>query len=253
MRIGWCLPLSEAALIRQVGLDFLEAPLAPLGLEDRSSFVAAKARIADCPVPIEAFGSLFPSDMRIVGPLADKERIVSHLGRIGELVECAKAKIVVFGDGVARSVPVGFDRARAEEQYLSCLGWAADAFKGSGATIVIEPLNRKRSNLVNSLSEAVRYAKLINRPTVKLVADFYHMQEEQEPMSEIGVHKEWIAHVHLADTDRRNPGSGTYDYSTFFGQLNDCGYKGRLTAECILEESEQEMKFSKVFLKQYVK
>jgi sugar phosphate isomerase/epimerase len=106
---------------------------------------------------------------------------------------------------------------------------------------------------VNSLSEAVRYAKLINRHNVKLVADIYHMREQQEPLSEIGVYKDWLAHVHLADTNRRNPGSGSYDYSTFFCQLNDARYAGRLTVECILEEPEREMKFSAAFLRRYVR
>ncbi|HVV79804.1 MAG TPA: sugar phosphate isomerase/epimerase family protein [Pseudolabrys sp.] len=249
MKFGWCLPLSEATLIRQTGFDFLEAPLAPLGLETPSGLAAAKARIVECPAPIEAFNSLFPSGMKIVGPSVNNDAIVSQLGRIGEAVECAKAKIVVFGDGAARSVPVGFDRRRAEEQYLNCLAWAANALKGTGATLVIEPINRNRTNFLNSLSEAAHYAKLVNRSHVKVVADFYHMQEEQESLSEISAHKDWIVHIHLADTGRKNPGSGHYDYDAFFSELRSVGYTGRLVGECIISDPEAEMRYSATFLR----
>jgi hypothetical protein len=103
-----------------------------------------------------------PRDMRVVGTDIDLGRVKSYLGRAAELLAYAQSKIVVFGSGRARNVPVGFDRNRAEAQFIDSLHWSAEALQGSDTILVIEPLNRKESNLVNSIGEGVRFAKAVN-------------------------------------------------------------------------------------------
>lgn len=73
---------------------------------------------------------------------------------------------------------------------------------------------------------------MVNRPEVRALADFHHMDEEAEPPSELREHGAWLAHVHLADTGRLNPGTGGYDYAAFFGHLEAAGYGGLLSGEC---------------------
>jgi hypothetical protein len=46
MKLGWCGPIESAALVARVGFDFIEVPLAPLGLEKQVSLAAAKMAIA---------------------------------------------------------------------------------------------------------------------------------------------------------------------------------------------------------------
>ena len=75
--------------------------------------------------------------------------------------------------------------------------------------LVIEPLNRAESNIANSVAEGVRFAEAVSRPEVKVLADFYHMDEENEPLDELVVNAGWLAHVHLADTGRMSPGTGS--------------------------------------------
>jgi sugar phosphate isomerase/epimerase len=144
----------------------------------------------------------------------------------------ARAQIVVLGSGWTRNVPDGWSQAQAEDEFLTTLAWCADALRGTGATLVIEPLNRKESNLVNSVGDGARLAKLLGRDEVRGLADFYHMDEESEPLDELRTHGEWLAHIHLADTGRLNPGTGAYDYPTFFGNLKAGGYGRLLSAEC---------------------
>jgi sugar phosphate isomerase/epimerase len=251
MQIGWCAPLADADAVKRAGLDFIEPPLAPLGLEDATAFAAAKADIARCPLPTSAFCVLFPRDMTVVGSNVDERRVKTYLGRAAELLNVGKARIIVFGSGWARNIPDDWERARGEQQYLQSLSWCADALKGSGTTLVIEPLNRKESNLVNSVAEGVRYAKLVDRPEIRVLADFYHMDEENEPLATLAEHMAWLKHIHLADTGRRNPGTGSYDYDRFFGYLKSGGYTGMICAECKLEQPETDMRFSLEFLRRY--
>lgn len=232
MKIGWCVPLEKAILAKDVGLDFVEIPLAPLGLESSEAFAAAKQGISNCPLPTEAFNVFMPRDLRMVGPSVDANRAKSYLGRAGELLGRANAKVVVYGSAWARNVPDGFDRKRGEDQFVTSLEWSADALKGTGTTLVIEPLNRTESNIVNSVDEGVHFAKLVNRPEVRVLADFYHLDEEDEPLETLTRNSNWLHHIHLADTGRLNPGTGAYPYERFSACLKAGGYKGHVSVEC---------------------
>ncbi|MDR5746465.1 sugar phosphate isomerase/epimerase [Caballeronia sp. LZ029] len=231
-KFGWCGPLQNAALMKEAGLDYIEAQLVPMNLEDDAAFRDAKARIVDLPLPALAFSYLFPHDARIVGPEKNERRNRAYFDRVVELLTLARARVVVLGSGWTRNIPEGWTQAQAENEFLTTLAWCADALRGSGTTLVIEPLNRKESNLVNSVADGARLAKALNRSEVRGLADFYHMDEEAEPLDAVREHCAWLAHIHLADTGRLNPGTGSYDYPTFLGHLKACGYQGLLSAEC---------------------
>ena len=87
---------------------------------------------------------------------------------------------------------------------------------------MIEPLNRKESNQCNHVMDGVAWARKTGLPNVKGLADFYHVDEESEPLSVLDKCGS-SAHVHLADTGRLNPGTGHYDYATFFAELKAAG------------------------------
>jgi hypothetical protein len=70
-------------------------------------------------------------------------------------------------------------------------------------TLVIEPLNRTEFNLVNSVEEGVHFAAQINRKQIRVLADFYHMDEESEPLDTLLEHGLWLAHIHVATQDER--------------------------------------------------
>ncbi|KAA1013139.1 sugar phosphate isomerase/epimerase [Paraburkholderia panacisoli] len=249
-QFGWCGPLQNAALMKEAGLDYIEAQLVPMKLEDDASFANTKALIKELPLPALAFSYLFPHDARIVGPEKDEPRNRAYFDRVVELLTLSRARVVVLGSGWTRNIPEGWTQAQAEDEFLTTLGWCADALEGSGTTLVIEPLNRKESNLVNSVADGARIAKSLNRPEVRGLADFYHMDEEAEPLDELREHCAWLAHIHLADTGRLNPGTGGYDYPSFFGHLKACGYQGLLSAECGLKgEPLASMRESATFLR----
>jgi sugar phosphate isomerase/epimerase len=78
----------------------------------------------------------------------------------------------------------------------------------------------------------VALAQQVGRPQIRALADFYHMDEEREPIGEAERSAPELAHVHVADTGRLNPGTGRYDYPAFFGALKRGGYEGKISAEC---------------------
>lgn len=247
--IGWCRALSDTPLMREIGFDFVEVSLAPLGLEDPNSFASAKRAVAGSALPTAAFNNFLPQDMRVVGPDADLPRFKTFLSLAAELLAHGRARVVVFGSGWARNIPDGWERKRGEAEMLEALRLSADALAGTGTTLVIEPLNRKECNLINSVGEAVTFARAVNRPEVRVLADFYHMDEEREPLDELVAHAEWLTHVHLADTGRMSPGTGAYPYDHFFARLRKARYGGMISAECGVRELEADMKASLAFLR----
>ncbi|MEY2615517.1 MAG: hypothetical protein QOH78_1290 [Verrucomicrobiota bacterium] len=251
MKIGWCAELREAALLQRLGFDFIELPLAAFGLEDPARIDTAKAAVATAPLPTTAFNQFFPRGLRLVGKDIDADRVRNYLAAAAEVLHHARAKVVVLGSASSRHVPDGFDQVQAEDQFLRALSWCADALKGSGALVAIEPLNRRESNFINSVAEGVHFAQRINRPEIRVLADFYHMDEENEPLDTLRAYAPWLAHIHLADTGRRHPGSGSYDYNRFMGLLKEIVYLGAMSSECKLENPEPEMRSSLEFLKPY--
>jgi sugar phosphate isomerase/epimerase len=250
LQIGWCGPLKSAVQMADAGLDYIEAQLVPLGLESDASFSAAKAAVRNLPLPAPVMSYLFPHDLRLVGPQVHEDRARAYIDRVIELMDIAGAKHVVYGSGWTRNVPEGFDPQRAEDQFLHALDWCAKALDGIGATLVIEPLNRKESNQCNHVGDGVRLAQLTGLANVKCLADFYHMDEEAEPLATLGKFGAELAHVHLADTGRMNPGTGSYEYAGFFAQLKRAGYRGRMSGECgVVGEPVAGMRMSADFLR----
>lgn len=248
MKFGWCAPLAEADRIAAAGYDYIEVPLAGCGLEDPDTFRAAKAALACAPLPTLSFNYFFPNDMRVVGPDVDIARIKSYLARAGELLHAAGARIAVCGAGWARNLD-GWPRPATEDQFVTALDWAADAFAGTGTTVVIEPLNRTECALVNHVGDAARVARRVDRPEIRILADFYHMDEEREPLDEVVAHRALLRHIHLADTGRLNPGTGSYDYPRFFSLLKQAGYDGLMSVECKAERREPALSQSLAFLR----
>jgi sugar phosphate isomerase/epimerase len=184
MKIGWYAPsgIAKAPLIKDIGYDYIELGLSPLNIEDPASFQAGQRAVATAPIPALVWNNFYPKDMRIVDPGLDEGRLKTYLGRVAEFLHAVGAQCIVMGSAWSRNLPHGADRSKAEAQLLSALSWAADAFKGSGARIALEPQNYLECNFIRLVSEAVEMVKKVDRPEIRAMADFYHMQMENESL-----------------------------------------------------------------------
>jgi sugar phosphate isomerase/epimerase len=232
MQFGWCGGFELAEDAAAAELDYLELQVAPLNLEAPGALEAAKEKLADLPLRIAAASLLYPRDMRLVGPDADQPRANAYFAKVVDLLATCGAEVVVFGSGFSRRVPEGFSREAAEAQLVALLNANAEALEGSGITLVVEPVNQRESNIITKVAEAVALAEKVGRPEIRALADFYHMDEEHEPLREAERFAPALGHVHVADTGRLNPGSGQYAYPAFFGALKRGGYQGLISAEC---------------------
>jgi sugar phosphate isomerase/epimerase len=246
---GWCRGVEEAEMLKRIGFDYIECTLASLKLENEAVFNEKLPLYVNSPIPVLAFNVFFPGDIKVVGPEVDEERVRRYVHKAAAALNKIGAKTAVLGSGRSRNVPDGWDRKEAEEQFVQLLACISSEFSGTGVTLAIEPLNTKESNIVNSVSEGVMFAKQLNHPSIRVLADFYHMDEEKEPLHTLVENKDWLAHIHLADTGRLSPGTGQYPYTEFVAALQASGYSGMISAECTVKDPETELAASLAYMK----
>ncbi|MCB0189748.1 MAG: TIM barrel protein, partial [Caldilineaceae bacterium] len=219
------------------GFDYIECTVVSL-LPEATEMIFAPIleRYQASPIPVRACNVFLPGDLKVVGSGLDQPRIAAYVQTAMRRVMLIGASVVVFGSGKARMVPEGFGRATAEAQLVNFLRLVADEAAQHELTVVIEPLNRRESNFINSVPEGDAMAARVDRPAIRNLADFYHMEEEHEPLSNLVACRERLAHVHVADSGRRAPGTGSYPYAEFVANLRAADYDGMVSVECRWED-----------------
>jgi sugar phosphate isomerase/epimerase len=109
--------------------------------------------------------------------------------------------------------------------------------------LLLEPLNRYETHLLNRVEQAVAIAERVGSPTIGVIADFFHMHIEEADIDATlrRLHGR-IDHLHLADSNRKLPGQGHMAYERHFATLHACGYNGALALECgILGDPTEEL------------
>jgi len=247
--LGICISPDKVAQLPP-GYDYLELALSStlVPLEDEAAYAARSATLQWLSPPMRAFNLFVPAQIKVVGEAVDWDQIELYVERALRRAAKLGGQVVVFGSGGARSVPEHFSRALAWGQLVRFLGICADQAGPHGITIAIEPLNRRECNIINTYLEGVQLAKDVDRGEVRVLADIYHFMMDAEPLEDITEESDWLAHVHLADTGRRRPGSGAYPLERLFAILRDTGYQGMASIECswgddFKDETEKALRF----------
>ncbi|MEI8197991.1 MAG: TIM barrel protein, partial [Phycisphaerae bacterium] len=105
-----------------------------------------------------------------------------------------------------------------------------------GITLVVEPLQRGDTNIINTVPEALEYVQAANSPAVRLLVDSYHFWTEKETLQSVQDAAAYLGHVHVADlANRAAPGesgpAAAAMYREFFSVLKRGGYKGYISVE----------------------
>lgn len=120
-----------------------------------------------------------------------------------------------------------------KEILIEELAKIAPAAEASGVPIILEPLNRYETHLIKSLDDAASICRAVGSPAIKMMGDFFHMNLEDDDMeAAIERNADCLAYVHLADSNRFQPGTGHLDFAPGFRALKKIGYDGYMTLEC---------------------
>ena len=238
IRLGICTDISNIAIVERCGYEYLETGLAKLAAMPEAEYEHA-VKLADAAgIRVEACNGMLPAEVRVTGPDVSAQKIHDYLELAFARARRLGCEIVVFGSAGARNVPEGFEIDVAWRQIGNFLRIAQVHAQDFGITVVIEPLNRGESNIINLVSEAVLIASLMQLKNVKALGDTYHMAMCSEPFTALTQAGHMLAHVHTANALGRvlpKEGDGE-NYVGMFEALRAGKYDARVSCEAGFQE-----------------
>lgn len=243
MKIGYCMNMLGTAddpigtrrfdVVSAAGIEYLELSLRDVVALSADGFGRLLDLIRQSGIPCLACNNFFPASVRLTGPSpTPPDELGEYVARAFERADALGARTIVFGSADARNVPEGFVPHDALDQLGTVLRDVARASERHGIVVVIEPLNRIESNIVNSVTDGLALARLVDRRSIRVLADAYHVGVEREPLPDPETCTGLIAHAHVADVFLRGvPTGGEPGLETFTGWLESIGYQSDVSIE----------------------
>jgi sugar phosphate isomerase/epimerase len=167
--------------------------------------------------------------------LATMKMLLSVIAEIGGTGAITPAS---YGMHSAVLPPFKAPRPPEDDHAILCdmLGQLGLHAASEGVTVYFEPLNRYEDHMVNTLAQGAAICRAVGLPSVRLMADLFHMSiEERDLAAALRGAGDLVAHVHLADSNRREPGRGHTDFAASFAALKEIGFDGFCALECGLD------------------
>lgn len=241
--IGICAGIENNILAEQAGYTFIEEGVRKFLVpsEAESVFLANLEKAKKSALPVRACNSFLPGEMKCVGSNPVHGEIIRFAEVAFKRAELSGVKIIVFGSGGSRSIPEGFSGDEATKQFVDLCKQLAPIAGKYHVVVVVEPLNTKECNFINSVAEGGEIVKVVNHPNIRLLADLYHMKMEDEGPANIIRYGDLLRHVHIAEKEGRSaPGTHGEDFLPYFDALKQVGYKGAISVECKWQDLEKQ-------------
>ncbi len=181
MRYGCCVSTREQIdVIARAGFDFCELPAkAVQPFDDEAAALPALRELGAAPLRAESFNVLIPPQLPLLGPKADFEALRVYLRRAFDRMVLLGAGVVVLGSGGARRIPDDMPREAALDGLADAVALVAEEADRAGLELALEHLNRKECNVFNTLSECQDFVERYALPSVRLLADLFHLEVER--------------------------------------------------------------------------
>ncbi len=223
--------------IAAAGYDCIEMHMHEIMKMGDVEFQAVCQKLKDSPLVCDVLDNPVPLDAVVASETFDLDFYRDFLKIGAERAAQLGVKYYVFGNGRTRSLPVEGDIEAAKEKNLVFMRMLADIAGEKGITVLIEPLGPTVSNVIQSIPEAIDYAKTVGKPNIGTFLDYRWFVDRNHPFEMIEEYGQHIKHVHIDNPDfpfpkrlvpRVNDG---HDYSAFFRALNKIDYQGILSIE----------------------
>jgi D-psicose/D-tagatose/L-ribulose 3-epimerase len=104
-----------------------------------------------------------------------------------------------------------------------------------GMTLGLEPCNRYETHLLNTAEQTVGLIERVGEPALMIHLDTYHMNIEEKGFKS-GIEKagKHLNYIHLSESDRGVPGTGTVDFAATMAALAATGFQGDIVGEAFI-------------------
>ncbi|MER7416951.1 sugar phosphate isomerase/epimerase family protein [Micromonospora peucetia] len=230
--------IQKYALATALGYDAIELrgrgelDLARRLPELRRARAAGVAMPTVCVEMDHFIGDFDPERSRdAVRNLRSQLSVIAELGGVGAMTPAA------WGMFSRRLPPFEPPRSPAGDRrvLIDALGELGEHARAEGVTLFLEPLNRYEDHMVNRLDDAVALCASVGLPSVRVVADTFHMNiEEDDVHRALRAAAPYLGHVQVSDSNRLQPGAGHLDWPALVRTLLEIDYRGWLALECRL-------------------
>jgi len=220
---------KAAASAKKAGYDYIEM----LMIEpDKIDVAMTKAVLSEYGLFATASLGLSPeTDVTSTNPSIVKKgdellrKVVDKLHAIGSTELCG---VIYCSLGKYPGPASAENRANSIAAVARLADYAAD----KGININLEVVNRYETNIMNTGNEGLKFLEAVNRPNAYLHLDTYHMNIEEDGMSQAVLDAgDALGYVHIGESHRGYLGSGNVDFDTFFTALKKINYSGPITFE----------------------
>jgi sugar phosphate isomerase/epimerase len=212
------------------GIQIQRGTVAKLGVPGIKKALA-ESSVQICIFSAGGQGGLLSADEEV--RRAAVERIKEGLPQVAELGAVGSIVVPIRQPEIAPPEPPKTLYELQKEILIEEFTEIAPIAEKTGTPLIIEPLNRYESRFIQQLGQAAEICRAVGSPGIKMMADFFHMNIEEADIGRaIEEAGECIAYVHLADSNRYQPGAGHLDFRPGLAALKRIGYDGFMTLEC---------------------
>lgn len=235
----------------QIGYAYIEASVAVLwGFTDQQmQYLADKTK--DGSFRLEYCNCFVPARIPLCS--APQKEIEEYVRQTMQKLDLLKVRRVVFGSGGARRRPDDMEESAAKDRIFDFLRLCNKIGDAYGIMTLIEPLNSKETNIINSVAVGAQWVRELDLPNVRLLGDLFHMAMENEDPSVLIDNADIIPHLHVAEApDRTYPGKNATEYLRRSGQLlRAAGLDKEVSVECGFTDFDPEAAAALAFLREY--
>ena len=159
-------------------------------------------------------------------------RIKSHI----DFASMLGAMVIIGGIRGKVTAEAGDNQGRIRQErdgksaIYECLKHAEE----KKVTLLLEPVNRYETNVINTLEEGTKLIDEIGSENLMLLPDLFHMNIEEKSIEEsILKYKSHIGYIHFADSNRQAPGFGHLDFKKILSTLAENNYTNAIGLEIL--------------------
>jgi D-psicose/D-tagatose/L-ribulose 3-epimerase len=165
---------------------------------------------------------------------ANRQKAVDYFKR---QIECVKVVggdyLIVVPSAVGKFRSMEGDTSEDWKWAVESVGNLTETAAKNQVTLVIEPLNRYESCIVNTAEDVSRFVEEVNHPKVRALLDTYHMNIEESDLEKAFLTvRECLEVVHFADSNRRAIGRGHIDFRPVVAGMKAIGFDKTIVLEC---------------------